>query len=352
MLLSRRAGDEVQGELALFSPDCKTIWTRPLPQWTPERHSIALGSVKVWTHPSTGASFLFVHSRSTRQLDVTIPRALTGNEILVYTTDGQLFARHPVGQACVDIGGGVDWSGVWDFITGFVVHVGPPPPLYEQFGWPDSTPAIMDSNIRGYATPSQPLVAVTDTQCEVELNTFQFRPLAATEADRLRETWVKVTDHTDGARLSSPAVLPEGKIVVGSSTHRLRLYDLPSQTLVWEKDTKEPIMHPPAMAPGIFFTITDYFGWLYSPDGSPIVTQRVQPMESGGTLAASAASLTQAFVPGFEGLEVWSHDLQNLAHPLRDDDFSTSNPAVSPGGRVYIVGQRDGRGTLFAFGPP
>lgn len=359
ILLNRRAGEEVQGEVALLSADCKLIRSWELPRWMAEGFEevkgVALGSVKVWHDPRTRTTFLFVHSRHSRQLDATVPRGLTGNEILIYTPDGQLFARHPVGQSCLDIGGGGggEWGDIWDFIGDhFVVTVNEIPPLYQQFAWPDSTPAIMDSIIAGYSNPAQPLVAVTDDQCEVELNVFQFRPTADTVAGRLQETWIKVLDHTEHARLSSPAVLPEGKIVVGSSTHRLRLYDLATQTLSWEKDTKEPVMHPPSMAPGIFFTLTDYKGWLFSPAGDPIVTQRGQPMKTGGTLAASAASLTQAFVPGFEGLKVWSHDLQTIAHPLQDESLFTSNPAVSPGGRVYIVGQRDGRGTLYAFGPP
>ena len=68
--------------------------------------------------------------------------------------------------------------------------------------------------------------------------------------------------------------------------------------------------------------------------------------------AQDRPSLTQAFVPNFDGLEVWSHDLRNLAHPLRQEDFLTSNPALTPGGRVYVVGQTGDEGELFAFGPP
>jgi outer membrane protein assembly factor BamB len=356
ILLNRRVGEQVQGALVLLSADCKPLWERELPRWNMELQSIALGSVKVWSDRRSGATFLFVHSRFTRQRDITVPRALTSNELLAYTPDGQLFARHPVGQSCIDVsGGGGLAEDIWDFIGDhFVVDTSDIPPLYQQFAWPASSPAIMDSEIQGFSTPAEPLVAVTDAQdgCEPELNVLQFLPAAATVESRLRMTWFKVLDHTDRAQLSSPAVLPEGKIVVGSSTHRLRLYDLPSQALVWEKDTKEPVMHPPAMTPGTYFTITDYKGWLYSPVGQLIVTQRVQPMKTGGSLAASAASSTQAFVPGFEGLKVWSHDLQDIAHPLQDESLFTSNPALSAGGRVYIVGQRDGRGTLYAFGPP
>lgn len=353
VLFQRKTGEVEQGEMALLSADCKVLWNRELPKWSPEIASVSSGSVKVWKPASSMSSFLFVHTRRTRQMDVTVPRADTANELLVFSEEGQLFARQAVGQGCVRVhGGAIDWGGlfgdVWDYVW---PSAGSVPPLYEQFGWPDSTPAILDSTIRGFASPSQPLVAVTDDACDPELITFQFRPGAAMP-DRLRETWRKRLDNTEGTKLSSPAVLPEGNIVVGSSTHRLRFYHLPTQRLVWEVDTGDPVMHPPSIAPGILFTLTELTGWLYDLNGNVIPTGRVQPMYPGGTLAASAASLTQAFIPSFKGLDVWWHDLYHMAHPLRDQDIVTSNPIVSPGGRVYVVGQKEAQGVLFAFGPP
>ena len=357
VLFQRPAAPGMQGFLALLSEDCKPIWETELPRWTQDGNSVSSGSVKVWTLASTGASFLFVHARNTRQADVSTPNPDDGtfNELLVYTTDGRLFARHPVGNVCLYLHGG--GSGVlndlWDFLTSLWPSTGTLPPLYEQLGWPDSTPAIMDTVIRGSSTPSQPLVAVTDI-C-AELKVLQFRPEAAAMSDRLVKTWSTFADERE-TLLSSPAVTPEGLVAIGTSTHRLKVYDLATRSLSWQVETKYPVEHPPAMAPGVWFTLSEFIGWLYDPNTHGLApTARPQPYGIDGALGAPAASLTQAFLPTFGGLEVWSHDLQILAHPLQHEHFHTTNPALSASGRLYVVGQAAEpleSSVLYAFGPP
>lgn len=360
VLFQRPAAPGMQGFLALLSEDCKPIWETELPRWTQTGNSVSSGSVKVWTLASTGASFLFVHARNTRQADVSTPNPdnATFNELLVYTTDGRLFARYPVGDVCLELhGGGWDnpFADIWDFLSSLWPSTGTLPPLYEQLGWPDSTPAVMGSVIRGFATPSEPLVAVTDG-CKAELEVLQFRPGAATMPDRLVKTWSTSVDEK-GTLLSSPAVTPDGQVAIGTSTRRLKVYDLTTRSLGWQVETKYPVEHPPAMAPGVWFTLSEHIGWLFDPNTHGLApTARPQPYRiDDGALGAPAASLTQAFLPTFGGLEVWSHDLQILAHPLQHEHFHTTNPALSAAGRLYVVGQAAEpleSSVLYAFGPP
>lgn len=353
MLLHRKEGERKQAELHLISPDCEPVWNRDLPRWSQNHTSLASGSVKVWTNPD-GQTFLFVHSRGSRQIDLTRKEANTGNEILVFDAAGELFARSPTGSGCAELrGSGLDFSfgDVWDFFGGLWPTVGELPPLFEQFGWPDPSPALLDSTVRGFSTAFQPLVAVTDHDCNSELNTYQFRPEAATVEDRLVRTWTKSID-SRGTQLSSPALLLEGKVVVGSSTNRLRVYDLPSQSLSWEKDTKEAVMHPPAMTPTHWYAMADYWGWIFTPSGALASTVRPLPRHQEGTVGGTAASLNQAFIPNFEGLEIWSPTLQALVHPLQDERFRTTSPALTQNGGLYVVSQTESNSILFAFGNP
>lgn len=353
VILQRFEGPDMQGFLALLTEDCQPRWTVELPRWSPDRNSVASGSVKVWA--SRTNQFLFLYGRGTRLADATNADLATWDEVLVYTTDGQLFARHPVGDACIEVGGG-GWDNplgdVWDFLSGFWPSVGTVPPLYEQLGWPDATPAIMDTPIDGVSSPSEPLVAVTGG-CKAELEVLRFRPDVTTMAGRLIKTWSTSVDDK-GTRLSSPAVTPEGHVAIGTSSRRLKVYNLPTHSSVWDVGTEEPVMHPPSMAPGVWLTVTDYKAWLFDPaTGDEVPTVRPQPFRHDGSLGASAASLTQGSVPNFSGLEVLSYNLQIITHPLQGEKFRTSNPALSPDGRLYVVGQtEDDKAVLFAFGPP
>lgn len=357
VLFNRLAVPGMQGFLALFTADCQPIWERELPRWSLDFNSVSTGSVKVWSS-GPDAPFLFVNGRGTRLADVSnlqnAPHLATYDDLLVYNTNGQLVGLHPVGDICLKVeGGGSGWDlglgNVWDFLW---PSAAPVPPLFEQFGWPDSTPAIMDAEIPGHSSAMEPLVAYTGG-CAAELEVLRFRPNAVNFTDRLTKTW-STSIAEEGTRLSSPAVAPDGKVVVGTSRNRLRVYDLATHSLVWEADTEQPVVHPPAMAPAVWFTISEFSGWLLDPGSGDLApTKRPQPRGLDGTLAASAASQTQAFVPNFEGLEIWSYDLRVLTHPLQSERFRTSHPALTQGGRLYVVSQtEEGRSVLFAFGPP
>ncbi len=351
ILVTRPFGEANQTALARLTPNCGLVWQVDLPQRRSGEPSSASGSVKIWT--LNGLSFLFVHGRYTIDIDLTTAAPESFHELLVYDGEGRIFARHQTGNWCIDIGGGLGWeiTDLWDVLTSFWPTVGSVPPLYETYGWPDSTPAIMDSNIRDLATPSRPLVAVTDHNCAVSLDVFQFSPAAAA-ADRLVKRWGTKVD-SDGTRLSSPAVTPEGLIALGTSGHRVRVYDAVTRTLKWSYDTIEPAMHPPALAPDAWIVPSDYRVHFLKPTtGGLLGTARPQPFLKGSSVGGVASSLNEVVVPHFEELGIWSHDLLSLTHALRDEHFRTSSPALDAAGRLYVVAQTNERSVLFAFGPP
>src|SRR6185295_4351359 len=345
-----------QTSIARLTPACTIVWKVQLPQGR-TYPSTATGSVKIWTR--NGVPFLFVHGRQTINIDLTTADPESFHELLVYDQNGQIFARRQSGNWCIKVGGGVTprhfnptaYGDIWNFLTSFWPPIDVASPLYESFGWPDSTPAIMDSTIRGYSTPSAPLVAVTDHNCAVSLDVFQFDP-AATPDRRLLKTWGTQVE-SDGTLLSSPAVTPEGLVVFGTSGHRVRVYDLPSRSLRWSYDTTYPVMHPPALAADAWIVPSDRLVHLLKPTtGGLLGTARPQPFPILGSLAGLAASGNEVVVPNFDELGIWSHDLVNLTHARTNDVFRTSTPALTAEGRLYVVGQTIEKSWLMAFGPP
>ena len=348
-----------QTSLARVTSACTVVWQVQLPQGRPTLPSTATGSVKIWTR--NGVPFLFVHARQTINVDLTTADPESFHELLVYDEAGKIFARRQTGNWCITVSGGGGflsanaagdpiYGDIWNFLT-FWPPLDVASPLYRAFGWPDSTPAIMDSTIRGYSTPLRPLVAVTDHNCAVSLDVFQFDPDSAPE-DRLLKTWGTEVE-SRGTLLSSPTVTPEGLVVFGTSGHRVRMYDLLSRSLRWSYDTTYPVMHPPALAPDAWIVPSDRLVHLLKPvTGGLLGTARPQPFPILGSLAGLAASLNEVVVPNFDELGIWSHDLVSLTHARTNDVFRTSTPALTPEGRLYVVGQTIEKSWLMAFGPP
>lgn len=345
------AGDTIATELALISPDCQVLWTERLPAGTAGGvGGFGGGSVKVWSN--IAATFLFVHGYLTNDHPDVTDDEYSPHELLVYTDTGDLFARHQVGGICLE-GGGSDWPSPWD-IWDFIAGIGEPgtvPPLYQQLGLPGSTPAILDAPIDGFSSPETPLVAVTNWgPCQPQLKVLQFFPTLPFD-DRLQARW---TRNEDGKadHFASPAVLPEGKVVVGSTSKWLRVYDLQSRSVDCDVQLEGPITHPPAMGDGRWFVGVEYHVNIVEPDCDLADTRRPQPYPIGGTLSAPAIGLSQAFVPNFTGFEMFSYDLRAITHALQSTRFRTANPAVTAEGRVYVIGEEFGEGKLFAFGRP
>jgi hypothetical protein len=353
ILITRPVGDDHQTSLARLTADCGEVWQVDLPVWTPGYTSTASGSVKIWT--LNGTSFLFVHGRYTTNVNVLSHDPESFNELLVYDETGQIFARRQTGNWCIDIeGGGTQESlgDVWDVLTSFWPTVGTVPPLYQSYGWPDPSPAIMDSEIRGVSSPSSPVIAVTDHDCAVSLDVFRFDPGAAAGGDRLVKLWGTQVEG-DGTLLSSPAITPEGLIAFGTSGHRVRVYDAATRELKWSYDTKYPVMHPPAMAPDAWIVRSDYLVHFLKPNsGGLLTTARPQPFPTGGALGGLATSVNEVVVPHFGELGIWTHDLHGLTHALTNEHFRTSCPALTAEGRLYVVAQTNELSVLFAFGPP
>jgi hypothetical protein len=353
ILVSRPDGERWQTSLARLSANCGLIWQFDLPR-TRLSPSTATGSVKIWT--LNGTSFLFVHARNSIDLDLTLPEPISSHELLVFDGTGLLFARRRVGDECIRVGGGVGdfphrgpYHDIWEILSSFWPVAGSP--LYETYGWPDSTPAILDTALKGYATPSSPLVAVTDDNCTVRLEILQFDP-AAGPSFRLVKRW---GDNAEEylTLLSSPAVTWDGLVAFGTSGHRVRVYDLNTHSLKWSYDTKHPVMHPPAMAFDAWIVPSDKLVHFLKPNtGGLLGTARPQPVPVDGLAGGLAASLNEVVVPHFDELGIWTHDLINMTHALTNENFRTSSPALTPEGRLYVVAQTNELSVLFGFGPP
>ncbi|HEV7667638.1 MAG TPA: PQQ-binding-like beta-propeller repeat protein [Thermoanaerobaculia bacterium] len=351
ILVTRPLGDKHQTSLVRLASNCGLVWQVDLP-FIPGFPSTASGSAKIWT--LNDVPFIFVHVRNSTFIDVRTTDPQSFHELIVFDGAGQVFARRRTGDGCITLegGGGFDSFGdIWDTLTSFWPTVGSVPPLYEAYGWPDSTPAILDTNLRGFATPTSPLVAVTDHNCAVRLEVLQFDPAASPDR-RLVKRWGDFAE-SEGTLLSSPTVTPGGLIAFGTSGHRLRVYDLNTLSLKWSYDTTYAMMHPPALTPDAWIAPSDYLVHFLKPTtGGLLGTARPQPFATDGSLAGLAASLNEVVVPNFDELGIWSHDLLSLTHAQRDDVFRTSSPALTVDGRLYVVAQTDEKSVLFAFGPP
>ena len=351
VLISRPEGDRHQTSLARVDSSCGLRWRveLPSPHGFPSHTSAA---VKIWT--LNGASFLFVHTVSTAAWDEEIEdgEGQSLNEVIVYDDGGEIFARRRTGKACIDVSGGAvfeDWGDLWDFLTGWLPSAGEAPLLYEIYGWPDSTPAILDADIRGISTPGRPAVVVTEHNCAVvSLDVLQFLPDAPTFDQRLVKQWRRNVT-SQGTLLSSPAVTREGRIAFGTSDHRLLVFDIATQDWLWSYDARSPVMEPPVMAPGLWIARSDYRTHFLSPAGDEVPTARPQPFPSGGGVGAMAASKTEVVVPNFLELGFWTHDLTGLTHALTDWRFHSSSPALTADGRVYVVAQTEDKAVLIGF---
>ncbi len=348
-ILVTRTVEETLKQTALvrLASNCEIVWQVDLPVLTVP--STATGSAKIWT--LDGRSFIFVHATNSRP-DVTFA-PYTFHELVVYDDSGRLFARHPVGETCIHLHGGGWFSAESRSPKGSGGSTYPrdvTPQLSVIGDWPDSTPAILDTPLHGFATPRAPLVAVTDDHCKVRLEVLQFDP-AVPEAVRLVKRW---GDHAedDGVRLSSPAVTPEGLIVFGTSGSEVRIYDL--NTLSRKSfDAIYRVVHPPALAPDVWIVPSEFAVHFLKPGTTGLAeTARPQPHYTLGSATGLAASLTEVVAPNLQELGIWSHDLRSLTHALVNQEFRTSSPALTPEGRLYVVSQTNEKSILFALGPP
>ncbi len=340
-----------QTSLARVAPNCDVVWEVDLPTMF-RNPSASSGSPKIWT--LDGRSFLFVHVRFSNW-DLSL-RPYSFHELIVFDDAGQVFARHPVGENCIDLHGGgllTHEAGGKKVSGDLAPSAAPGPPLFETYGWPsESTPAILDTPLHGFSTPTAPLVALTDHHCNVRLEILQFDPAAATIPGRLIKRW---GDHAeeDGVRLSSPAVTPEGLVVFGTSCDRVRIYDLATLSLKATYDAGQPVMHPPALTPGAWIVNSDYAVHFLKPGTKGLLpTARPQPYPTDGSAAGLAASLNEVVVPNLDELGIFEHSLQSLTHALTQQEFHTAKPALTPEGRLYAVSQTNEKSILYAFGPP
>ncbi len=349
-LVQHPDGAQWQGDLVRLTADCAVVWQVPLPRWKPDVPSVSSSSVKVWSF--RGEPFLFVHARySNSEVSVIRPGYDTFNELLVFDRNGAIFARHPVGAGCIQVhGGGGLASDIWDWVTSWWPTVGTVPPLYETYGWPDSTPAILDSFLRDYATADSPLVAVTDASktCYAELRALQFFPTAPKPEDRLVERWAK-TLSTEGIFLSSPAITADGRVAIGTSNHLLKVLDLPTRTQAWQKDVKEAMMHPPAISPDVWIAGSDYHIHLFKPSGGLIATGRPNPSTVDSLASALATSLNEVVIPNHDELSIWSHDLYSQTHASTNQVFRTSHTALNADGTLYAIAQTVEKSVLIAY---
>ena len=350
ILVTRPAGEKQQTALARLAPDCSVVWQVDLPTMF-GNPSFTSGSAKIWT--LDGNPFIFVHVLFSNWDLSLAPWSF--HELVVFDERGQIFARHPVGSTCIELHGG-GWFSADAKPPKSSSGSEPPAELAPQVtvttDWPDSTPAIMDSPLHGFSTPRSPLVAVTDHSCHPRLEVLQFDPAAATVPGRLVKRWGADTE-SEGTKMSSPAVTPEGLIVFGTSCYRVRIYDLNTLSLKCSFDSTYTVMHPPALAPDTWIVPSEYAVHFLKPGTDSLApTARAQPHYTLGSATGLAASLNEVVVPNLQELGIWAHDLRSLTHALVHDEFRTSPPALTLEGRLYVVAQTTEKSVLFAFGPP
>ncbi len=239
-------------------------------------------------------------------------------EILVIDQSGNLVNKTEVTNCAA----GDEISLSWDFMKN-------PENVEPKLAWPESTLAIADLDPKIH----QPIIVMADNYKTLIAYRWNFPVLT--------QLWSNCSDKT--CRLTSPAVFPNGNILLGGKDGVIRCYDLKNGTEKCQPwyQADHGVLNAP-----ILFNDRMYFvagNELIMLNADFKVEKRY--VLSGQCFGSPVLSANHIYVSTTDGLYTFSLDLKDI-HKNPDIVGGISTPAISQDGAVYVVDQK---GILFAF---
>lgn len=344
--------DAYLSTLHSVTPSCESQWSYTFPDINEIIRGYTSASPKVME--SSRGVHVFLPVRLSRQRDGADNDDYEDglNELFVFNDRGSVIDRRTIGGCLHVSGGGSDISGllsdIWDIISDFpkgTAVIGDAfGPLYEQFGWLDPTPALVD--LSTITRPERPLVIVADNCLGLRMTGFQWRlDLATPQLDRI---WT-YDDKNNKRYYSSPAVFNNGLLVIGREDGLIQGFDPETGVRLWRQNVGEAVMATPASFGRQIFLNSLHRLHVLEPNGEFADVPVVSTYLSGGqTIASPAVSANFVYYSATTGLLTRSFDFFTRAS---DDDATggVSSPAISPEGIVYNVIIENGTGYLMAY---
>ncbi|MDR4515454.1 PQQ-binding-like beta-propeller repeat protein [Nitrosomonas sp.] len=344
--------DSYLSTLHSVTSGCESRWSYTFPDVNEVIRGYTSASPKVME--SNQGTHIFLPVRLSRQRDSADNDDYEDglNELFVFDDSGSVIDRRTIG-GCVHVsGGGSDISGllsdIWDIISDFpngTAVIGDAfGPLYEQFGWLDPTPALVD--LSTITQPERPLIIVADNCIGLRMTGFQWRlDLAAPQLNRI---WT-YDDDSNKRYYSSPAVFNNGLLVIGREDGMILGFDPETGAKLWSQNVGEAVMATPASFGRQIFLNSLHRLHVLEANGEFADVPVVSTYLGGGqTIASPAVSANFVYYGTTTGLRTRSFDFFTRANDS-DATGGVSSPAISPEGIVYNVIIEDGSGYLMAY---
>ncbi|SET45946.1 hypothetical protein SAMN05216326_12839 [Nitrosomonas marina] len=344
--------DSYLSTLHSITPECESRWSYTFPDINEVIRGHTSASPKVME--SSRGIHIFLPVRLSRQRDGADNDDYEDglNELFVFNDRGSVIDRRTVGGCLRVRGGGSDISGllsdIWDIISDFpkgTAVIGDAfGPLYEQFGWLDPTPALVD--LSTITQPERPLIIVADNCLGLRMTGFHWRLDLATP--QLNRIWT-YDDDSDKNYFSSPAVFSNGLLVIAREDGFIQGFDPETGAKLWNQNVGEAVMATPASIGRQIFLNSLHRLHVLESNGAfadvPIVSTY---LGGGQTIASPAVSANYVYYSTTTGLRTRSFDFFTRANDS-DAIGGVSSPAISPDGIVYNVIIENGTSYLMAY---
>lgn len=353
-----KVDDRFRSVLHSVDSDCQLNWSFTFPSASPQIPGHTTSSAKTWARG--GDVYIFVPAQLTKQCDFDCNDPEDGfNELFVLNLRGSLIAREPVG-GCITLGGGGGSGGgnanatpssllddAWASLTQTGLVVGQPPgtPLHEQVGWLDPTVAVVD--YPGITRSGNPIIVVANYCLGLRLTAFRWNPVGSNSGTLVR-LWTH-EDQSDRFLYSSPAVFPNGLIVLGRGDGLVQAFDVQTGDKLWDYDAGEPVLATPASIGRQIYVASETHLHVLEPNGALVDVSR---LFGGHTIASPALTADRVYVSTTIGTVTYSFDLSSVALDIKSPGGMAS-PAVGDDGTIYVMKETgNGQSLLRAYPAP
>jgi outer membrane protein assembly factor BamB len=352
IVINRKLLNNFHSMLASITPDGELRWLVSFPILEGMTSGFTTASAKTWG--SAQELYIFVPGNLTttcESLDFRGDPDCGLDELLVYDQSGNLINRKVIGGCprARGSGGPGFLGGIWDFLAdvfsgGTAVIGDAVDPLYETFGWLNTTVAIVDFPNLSNVTYEHPLVTAVGYCYGLRLTGFQWDP------PNLTRLW-SYEDDSNEYSYSSPAVFPSGLLVLGRKDGLVQGFNVADGSKLWGYDAKEAVMATPASFGRQIYVASLKHLHVLEPNGEVVDIPPALTKLEGQTIASPALTADLAYISTNKGFHTRSFDLRSRSID-RNAIGGLSSPAVGEDGTIYVVTLEEGTGILRAYPAP
>ncbi len=188
---------------------------------------------------------------------------------------------------------------------------------------------FIDPSVAVATCGEKPLIVVADNLCSI--GAFEWN---GTELSVLWQAGHAFKKH------SSPAIFPDGLMVLGQGDGKVTAYDVQTGVKMWRYDAGRPVLATPA-APSkklIFVVSDDHIQALSAADGTLVydgTTARKLPLK-GPTFSSPAVTANRLYVSSSEMMTL-THDFKTRGYDTHFYGNVMVSPAIGRDGAVYAV---------------